>query len=289
MAAPLLAADSFVYTKTINGHEIAFTDYGFCHDGPAIVTFSGWNSDHRGYSYLTSYLMQHHRVVSICFRYHGPNRDYKGDFSFEDHARDAIGLLDSLGVTTFICLAASHGNWAALSLAEMVGRERMLALLILDHLSLEPSPQFYGALKALQGKETWRPTTIAFFKSWLGGTVNDNIREQLLKTVGGFGYEAWALSGKTVEEAYRTWGTPLKRLEHLRDPPLVHHIYSQPRTEEYKDLHEEFQKKHPEWFTYSQADGQTHFPHIEDPEFVYKETLAIVDKALRRSSQASLE
>ena len=32
-------------TTTINGHEIAFTDVGFFHEGPAIVelTFSGWN------------------------------------------------------------------------------------------------------------------------------------------------------------------------------------------------------------------------------------------------------
>lgn len=283
MAASLLPADSFLYRKTIHGHEIAFTDYGFCHDGPAIITFSGWNSDHRGYSYLTSYLMQHYRVINICFRSHGPNRDFTGDFGFEDHARDTISLLDSLGVTSFICLAASHGNWAAMDLAEMVGRKRMLALIILDHLTLEASPQFYGALKALQDKQTWRPTTVAFFKSWLGDNVNENIKEQLLKTVGGFGYETWALSGKTVELAYKTWGTPLNRLEHLKEPPLVHHIYSQPKTDDYRDLHEEFQKKHPEWFTFVQASGQTHFPHIEDPEFVYRETFVVVDRALKKS------
>jgi hypothetical protein len=44
----LFKMDSYVYTKTINGHKIAFTDVGFTHDSPAIVTFSGWNQDHWG-------------------------------------------------------------------------------------------------------------------------------------------------------------------------------------------------------------------------------------------------
>ncbi|KAK1244134.1 hypothetical protein MKX08_002272 [Trichoderma sp. CBMAI-0020] len=284
MAQPRFLADAFPYTKTINGQEIAFTDYGFAHDGPAIVTFSGWNSDHRGYSYVTSYLMEHYRVISICFRGHGPNRDNVEDFGFDDHARDALALLDTLGVDQFIVLAASHGNWAAMNLAEIAGRERLLAILILDHLAVDASPQFYGALKALQGKDTWRQTTVAFFKSWLGGNQNANIQYQCLTAIGGFGYETWARSGRTVEAAYRTWGSPLKRLEALNDPPLVHHVYSQPGSEEYAKLHQDFQQKHPEWFTYIHAKGDTHFPHIEQPELVFKETVALMEKAIKRAA-----
>ena len=43
-------------------------------------------------------------------------------------------------------------------------------------------------------------------------------------------------------------------------------------------------KKNSEWFTYVQAKGQTHFPHIEDPEFVYKETLGVIDRAIKRQA-----
>lgn len=100
--------DSVVYTKTINGHYIAFTDFGFANDGPAIVTFSGWNQDHRGWANVTPYLMDTNRVISVCFRGYGPNRDPVEDFGFEDHARDVLGILDSLGVDQFVCMSTSR-------------------------------------------------------------------------------------------------------------------------------------------------------------------------------------
>jgi pimeloyl-ACP methyl ester carboxylesterase len=139
--------DSYVYTKTINGHEIAFTDVGFTHDGPAIVTFSGWNQDHRGWANITPYLILKHRVISVCFRGHGPNRDAVEDFSFADHARDVLALLDNLSVDRFVCIAASHGAWPALEISQMVGRQRMPAIIILDLAMEELSPQFVAALK----------------------------------------------------------------------------------------------------------------------------------------------
>lgn len=274
--------DSYLYTKTINGHEIAFTDFGYVHDGPAIVTFSGWNQDHRGWSDLTPYLMVQYRVISVCFRGHGPNRDPVEDFGFADHARDVLALLDALGVDRFVCLAASHGSWAAMELAQMVGRQRMPALLILDLGMTEASPQFLAALKGMQSPETWRSTVLALFRSWGSGVPKINIAAQGLLNMGGFGYETWSRSGRTIEEAYRTWGTPLERMKRLPDPPLIHHVYSQPDSAEYEALHRSFKQQHPEWFSYSCAKGKTHVPHIEKPGTVSKETKALIARALKR-------
>ncbi|KAI9150036.1 2-heptyl-3-hydroxy-4(1H)-quinolone dioxygenase [Paramyrothecium foliicola] len=282
MGPPRFKADTFPYTKTINGHEIAFTDYGFYHGGPAIVTFSGWNSDHRGWSYLTSYLMEHYRVISICFRGHGPNRDPVPDFGLDDHADDVLALLEVLGVDQFICLAASQSNWAAMRVAELAGRARVLAIMILSQPMAEPTPQYYGALAALQGRDTWRAATVSFFNGWLGETQNERIREQCLIAIGGFGHDTWARSGRTVEAAYKKWGSPLKRLELLTDPPLVRHVYMQPNGENYDALHRQFEQKHPGWFSFTRLEGTTHFPHIEQPEAVYTETLDLMDKALKR-------
>lgn len=275
--------DSYVYTKTINGHEIAFTDVGFSHDGPAIVTFSGWNQDHRGWSIVTRYLMLTHRVISICFRGHGPNRDPVENFSFTDHARDVLAILDSLSVDSFICITASHGTWPALELADIVGRQRMPAVLILDLIMTEISPEFAVALKGLQNPETWRATVLALFKSWgSGGLPHINVVEQGLLNLGGFNAETWGRAGRTIEEAYSTWGTPLKRIEALADPPLIHHIYSQPSTAEYDALHQRFQQQHPEWFSYFRASGKTHVPHFEQPKTVSKQTRALITRALAR-------
>jgi hypothetical protein len=52
---PLFKMDSYVSTKTTNGHEIAFTNVGFTQGGPAIVTFSGWDQGHRGLANVTPY------------------------------------------------------------------------------------------------------------------------------------------------------------------------------------------------------------------------------------------
>ena len=281
---PPLKVDSYVCTRTINGHEIAFTDVGFFHEGPAIVTFSGWNQDHRGWSNLTPYLALRHRIISVCFRGHGPNRDPVEDFGFADHARDVLALLDSLGVDCFICLAASHGGWAAMELAQMVDRQRMPAILILDLVMTEASPQFMAAMRGLQSPETWRATLLALFKSWgSGGVPTLNVIQQGLFNLGGFNHETWGRSGRTVEEAYNTWGTPLKRMEQLSDPPLIHHVYSQPGTAEYEALHRRFQQQHPAWFSYFHARGKTHVPHIEKPGTVSKQVNALIAKALKRA------
>ncbi|KAK4172029.1 alpha/beta-hydrolase [Triangularia setosa] len=277
--------DGYLYTKTINGHQISFTDFGYVHDGPAIITFSGWAQDHRGWSDLTPYLMLHHRVISVCFRGHGPNRDPVEDFGFADHARDVLALLDTLGVDKFICLSASHGSWAAIELAEMVGRERMPALLMLD-LNMTPlSPQFTAALAGMQDAQKWRATILALFKSWGSGVPKIPIAAQGLKNMGGFGYETWSRSARTIQEAYGRWGTPFERLKALEDPPLVHHVYSQPDTAEYEILHRDFMNEggRKEWFSYKRSKGNTHVPHIEMPGKVDKEVKTLVARAGKRA------
>jgi hypothetical protein len=86
--------------------------------------------------------------------------------------------------------------------------------------------------------------------------------EQVLLNLGGFNAETWGPAGPTIEEAYGTWDMPLKRIEALSDPPLIHHAYSQPETAEYGALHRRFQQQHPEWFSYFRARGKTHVPHF---------------------------
>ncbi|PSR77224.1 Alpha/Beta hydrolase protein [Coniella lustricola] len=274
--------DAVIYTKTIHGNSIAFTDFGFANDGPAIVTFSGWNQDHRGWSNVTPYLMDTYRVISVCFRGHGPNRDPVGDFSFADHASDVLAVVDSLGVGQFVCLAASHGGWPALELAQAVGRQRCPAVIILDLVMTEASPQFLAGMKALQKPDTWQPTVRALFKSWNNGTASLNMREQMLINAGGFGYETWARAGRTIQEAYNKWGSPMKRMEALQDPPLIHHVYTQPpgSGDDYHKVHEQFRQKHPDWFSFDHATGGIHVPHIEQPEKVDRITRDVITRTL---------
>jgi hypothetical protein len=122
---------------------------------------------------------------------------------------------------------------------------------------------------------------LALFKSWGNGGLPDiKVIEQGLLNLGGFNAETWGRAGRTIEEAYGTWGTPLKRMEALSDPPLIHHIYSQPATAEYEALHQRFEKQHPTWFSYFRAHGKTHVPHFEKPRMVSKQANALIAKAL---------
>ena len=97
-----------MYTKAINGHEIAFADVGSSHDSPAIVTFSGWKQDHRGWASITPYLMLKHPVVRVCFRAYGPNRDGLDDVTFTDYARDVLALLDNVYLSTGSSASLNH-------------------------------------------------------------------------------------------------------------------------------------------------------------------------------------
>lgn len=280
---PPLRLEPYVYTRTVNGHEIAYTDYGHTHPGPAIVTFSGWNQDHRCWANVAPLLVPRYRVISICFRDHGPNRDPVPDYGFEDHADDVLALLDQLQVIQFVCMAASHGSWPAMIVAEKAGRDRVPAILILSLMMAEASPEFLGLCRALQGRETWQSAVQLFFKGALGGSQNREAREQVLGNMGGFGSDTWARSGRTIEQAYKQWGSPLKRMEQLDDPPLIHHLYSQPDAAQYHALHREFRQKHPKWFSYTHLAGETHCPHMENPAAVQQVMTDLIQRGMAKS------
>lgn len=227
--------------------------------------------------------MQHHRVISICMRGHGPNRDPVPEYDFSDHARDVIALLDTLHVDKFVCLAASHASFAAMFVAEMAGRERMPAIIICDYV-MKATKQLMDTLAALQGKDTWHKAMLAFFAHWAGtATDSATLREQLLVNTGGFGYAEYNRSGRVNTALYNKYGSPMGRMETLEDPPLIHHVYSQPESVEYEALHREFAKKHGDWFSFLKAPGNTHFPHMEQPALVAEEVSMIIKKAVGRS------
>lgn len=57
---------------------------------------------------------------------------------------------------------------------------------------------------------------------------------------------------------------------------------------EYEALHETLQKKHVEWLSFTCAQGQTHVPHIEQPETVDREARALIEKAVARLDSDSV-
>ncbi|MBF6437304.1 alpha/beta fold hydrolase [Nocardia cyriacigeorgica] len=256
-----------INTMKINGVEIAFDDQGYAPDTPAIVLLNGWAHDHRAWNPLLPYLRDKHRVIRVCWRGHGPDRTLVGDFGVAEQVSDTIGLLDALEVESFVPLSHAHGGWVGLDMADQLGTERVPAVLLLDLIMTPPPPEFAAGVAALQNPATWKAARDELLRSWLDGSTDETVLNHVRFEAGGHGYDMWARSGREVEKAYRTWGSPMGRMEKMSTPPPIRHVFSHPKAPEYDALHAEFAAENP-WFSYSRLNGETHFPGLELPEHV---------------------
>lgn len=256
-----------INTMAVNGTQIAFDDRGIMSPGPAIVLLAGWHHDHRAWDRLLPYLLQRHRVIRVCWRGHGPDRTPVADFGVGEQVADTIAVLDALEVETFVPLSHAHGGWAALDIAEAVGPDRVPWVMLLDFIMTPPPAEFVTVLRAAQQRENWRTSQRGLAQAWLAGSDNQPVRYHLEQEAGGFGFDMWARACRVIENAYNTWGSPMRRMEKLSAPRPIRHVFSHPKIAEYDASHEEFRARNP-WFSYTRLYGETHFPGIELPEHV---------------------
>ncbi|MGA4844222.1 alpha/beta fold hydrolase [Streptomyces sp. G45] len=258
-------------TMTLNGVEIGFDDQGYAFDGPTLVLLPGWAHDLRAFDRLLPYLRTEHRVVRVCWRGHGPDRTpLAADWGVEEQVDDTIALLDALEVESFVPVSHAHGGWVSMGMAERLGAARVPRLLLLDLIMTPPPAEFTAAVRALQSRDTWRQAREDLLRSWLDSSDNEPVRQHTLFEAGGHGFDMWARSGREVERAYATWGSPMDRLAALTEPRPVRHVFSHPKAPEYDEIHARFQERNP-WFSYRRLNGETHFPGIELPEEVAAE------------------
>ncbi|WP_084464953.1 alpha/beta fold hydrolase [Microtetraspora fusca] len=256
-------------TMTVNGVQIGFDDQGFG-PGPVLVLLTGWGHDLRAYDRLLPHLRTDHRVVRVCWRGHGPDRTPLPDFGVAEQVEDTIALLDALEVGSFVPVSHSHGGWAAMDIADRLGRDRVPGVVLLDMIMTPAPPEFVAGLHAIQNEDTWLAGRDGLLRSWLDGSDNEAVRHHVLYECGGHGYAMWARSGREIENAYATWGSPMGRLEKLAEHRPVRHVFSHPKLAAYDEHHERFRARNP-WFGYRRLDGETHFPGIELPEQVAAE------------------
>lgn len=264
------------YTRTINGHTVPFDDRGSRTAKHTIVCFPGLGMDHRGFKYILPYLLSKYRVVRLLWRGHGIDRDPAPGWTEEDQASDTIALLDSLEVGEFIPLTHSHGAWAAMEVAARLRKKRVPAIVLTDLIMNEAPADFMHMMKLVQDKATWSQARQQLYEGWSSNTKNENIIHFGLNYGGGHDFPNWAHFCWLVESMYRKWGSPFQRLEAITEPPIVRHVFSHSKTDDYRNLHEEYEKKHPEWFSFVRLDGDTHFPVVELPESTAKQIDAVI-------------
>lgn len=251
---------------TVNGQQIAYDIHGEA-DGPVILLVSGWCQDHRLFDNVVKPLSEHHKVLRINWRGHTDPTIPVEDFGVSEQADDVIAVLNALDIQQVIPVSTSHGGWANIEICQRLGIERVPRTVVIDWILIEAGEDFLNDLQESQNPDHWVAGRQRLFDHWQGVSTNQAISNHLTDEMASFGYDMWARSCRVIENAYRTWGSPLKRMAALDPKRSIVHIYSQAPVPGYEEMQQKFIAEHP-WFGFDHISGETHFPTIESPDKV---------------------
>lgn len=249
----------------LNDSGIEFDDEG---TGPAIVLLSGWCQDHRLFDRVRAGLVDKFRVVRVNWRGHGSDRSLVPDFGPQEQAEDVLDLAEKLDLETFVPISTSHGGWALLETLARTDVSVVPRALVIDWIMSPPPPDFADNLSDLKRPDRWLVGVQDLFNFWLpDGVDQEAVAHHMREEMASFGYDMWARSGRVIETAYATHGSPLNRMKLVSDGRAIKHIYSQPTGSEYDALQDAFAVDNP-WFSRHRIPGKTHFPTLESPDVV---------------------
>jgi pimeloyl-ACP methyl ester carboxylesterase len=134
----------------INGQNIRFDDSGG--EGPAVILSHGFLMDREMFASQVNALAPEFRVITWDERGFGET-EYDGEpFTYWDSARDALGLLDHLGIEQAVLGGMSQGGFLSLR-AALLAPERVRALVLIDTQAGGEDPERLPAYRQMQ--ETW--------------------------------------------------------------------------------------------------------------------------------------
>ncbi|MCG3756964.1 MULTISPECIES: alpha/beta fold hydrolase [unclassified Amycolatopsis] len=116
---------------TVNDRPLFFADTGG--DGPVLLLGHGYFLDHSTFSPQAAVLAPTWRLITWDARGHGqtPDDDPGTSYTYWDQARDALGLLDHLGIERAVAGGLSQGGFTALRIA-LLAPERVAGLVLWD-------------------------------------------------------------------------------------------------------------------------------------------------------------
>jgi 3-oxoadipate enol-lactonase len=115
-------------TAAVNGTQVNYADSGG--DGPAVVLSHGYLMDASMFDAQVAALAPEYRVITWDQRGHG-GTPAPGPFSYWDSARDALALLDHLGIGEAVLGGMSQGGFLSLR-AAMLAPGRVRGLVLID-------------------------------------------------------------------------------------------------------------------------------------------------------------
>jgi len=256
---------------TGSGVPIAYDDLG--EGDPALLLLTGWCSNRGRWADVAELASRRRRVVSFEWRGHGDSRAAPGDFGVEEMVADALAVVDTGGIGSFVPCAASHSGWVAIELRRRLP-ERVPKLVHLDWMLVEPPRPYMDVIRQLQLADGWPAARDTLFRIWQADVDSAQIRGAL-DAMNEHGADMWMRSGRVIEASYLEHGSPLDALAALEPAPPTLHLYGQPQSEEYLEAQHRFAGSHP-WFQVRRLDVRSHFAMIEAPHEVAEAIEAFV-------------
>ncbi|GGM45254.1 2-succinyl-6-hydroxy-2,4-cyclohexadiene-1-carboxylate synthase [Longimycelium tulufanense] len=116
-------------TAIIDGRCLSYEDTGG--DGPAVILGHGFLLDGSVFEHQMAALSPQWRVIAWDARGHGGTPDAEVPYTYWDHARDALAVMDHLGIEQAVVGGVSQGGFTALRTA-LLAPERVQGLILSD-------------------------------------------------------------------------------------------------------------------------------------------------------------
>lgn len=185
----------------IDGNKLYYEDSGG--DGTPVVLSHGGFLDHTMWEHTVAGLKDSYRLITWDERGHGMS-EADGPFDYWDAARDAVGLLDELGIDKAVFVGMSQGGWLTQRVA-LGHPDRVLGIVLTAtsmHLLSEQELEGYGALR----------------DGWLAmGPVGDIAAAILGVQFGGTDYDGTRYIGKWQSKPPAQWKPAWDSVLHGRD------------------------------------------------------------------------
>jgi pimeloyl-ACP methyl ester carboxylesterase len=242
-------------------YSIAYDDAG--EGEPALLLVPGWCESRNVFGKLAPLLQANRRVMDVDLIGHGESAAGRNDFGTLELADGIMALIESSGASRIIPVLHSHAGFLGLELRRRLG-DRIVKLVLLDWIVLDPPQPFLDALAALQDPIRWKSARDQLFAMWLDREDIRDVIAHVQKDMGSFGADMWARAGREITAAYAREGTPLDALKRLEPPLDVLHLYSQPDDARYYRAQESFAAANP-WFRVQRLSVPGHFPMLAAP------------------------
>lgn len=203
------------------------------------------------------------RVVIIDWRGHGKSSTDGQDFDGAALLIDALTLIEHLGLSRVVPVSVAHASWIAVDLVESL-KERVPAVIFLDWIMNQPAAAVFTSIKKCS-MNRWQYARDHLYEFWLAGSDSPIMNHHLKTEMAGSSYPLWRLAGQVIADAYHKYGSPLQRLEKLKNPPKATHIYSLDRNDEYLALQQRFATTHDFFKVKRLENARTHLAVLERP------------------------